>query len=69
MSERVVQKGSEEVELSAVITPVNWPNKRPFKVQMGLLAEPRPRTWSLLAAVAQVMKPAAPLASPGGEGR
>lgn len=69
VSERVVQKGSEEVELSAVITPVNWPNKRPFKVQVGLLAEPRPRKWSLLAAVSQVMKPAAPLASPGGEGK
>ena len=69
VSERVVQKGSEEVELSAEITPVNWPNKRPFKVQVGLMAEPRPKTWSLLAAVAQVMKPAPPLAAPGGEGK
>lgn len=69
VSEQRVQKGSEEVELSAVITPVKWPDKRPFKVQVGLLAEPRPRKWSLLAAVSQVMKPAAPLASPGGEGK
>lgn len=69
VSERRVKKGSAEVELSAVITPVNWPDKRPFKVQVGLLAEPRPRKWSLLAAVAQVMKPAAPLASPGSDGK
>jgi len=69
VTEQKVQKGSEEVELSAVITPVNWPDKRPFKVQVGLLAEPRPRKWSLLAAVSQVMKPAGPLVSPGGEGK
>ncbi len=66
--EKIVQKGSEEVELAAVITPVNWPAKTPFKVQVGLLAEPRPRAWSLLAAATQVMKPAPPLAEPEGAG-
>jgi hypothetical protein len=62
-----VMAGSEAVELSATIVPVTWPKPQPFKFYVGLSAEPHPGQWSLLAAVAQVMKPiATPVAARGG---
>ena len=54
-----VDAGSEEIELAAVIVPVTWPKAQPFKVSVGLSAEPHPKQWSLLAAVTQVLKPLA----------
>ncbi len=57
-----VLAGEEQVELSAMIVPVAWPKAQPFKLSVGLSAEPHPGQWSLLVAVAQVMKPiAAPM--------
>jgi hypothetical protein len=54
-----VLAGEEQVELSAMIVPVTWPKAQPFKLSVSLSAEPHPGQWSLLVAVAQVMKPIA----------
>lgn len=53
-----VLAGEEQVDLVATIVPVAWPKGQPFKLSVGLSAEPHPGQWSLLAAVTQVMKPA-----------
>ena len=60
-----VMAGEDEIELSATIVPVTWPKAQPFKLSVSLSAEPHPGQWSMLAAMAQVMKPtAAPAAAP-----
>lgn len=58
VTDQPVMAGTEEIELSATILPVTWPDARPFKLYVSLSAEPRPGEWSLLSAVSQVMKPA-----------
>lgn len=58
VTDQSVMAGTEEIELSATIVPVTWPDGLPFKLYVSLSAEPRPGEWSLLAAVSQVMKPA-----------
>ena len=59
-----VMAGEDEIELSATIVPVTWPKAQPFKLSVSLSAEPHPGQWSMLAAMAQVMKPtAAPAAA------
>ncbi len=60
-----VMAGEDEIEISATIVPVTWPKAQPFKLYVSLSAEPHPGQWSLLAAMAQVMKPiATPAAKP-----
>lgn len=59
VTNRPVMAGEEAIELSATIVPVTWPKAQPFKLSVGLSAEPHPGQWSLLAAKAQVMKPIA----------
>jgi hypothetical protein len=59
VSDEWVKIGSKELELSAVIAPVNWPAGQPFKVFVSLSAEPHPTQWSMLAAVTQAMPKAA----------
>jgi hypothetical protein len=56
VTDRPVEAGTEEVELSATIIPVTWPDAQPFKLYVGLSAEPRPGQWSLLAAMTQMLK-------------
>ena len=66
MTSQPVKAGTEEAELSASIVPVTWPDGQPFKLYVSLSAEPHPNQTSLLAAMAQVMKPAAaPVAARG----
>ena len=66
VADQTVMAGIEEAELSATILPVTWPKAQPFKLSVSLSAEPHPKQTSLLAAVTQVMKPAAaPVAAKG----
>ena len=51
-----VMAGAEGREFSATITPVEWSKKQPFAVRVGLLAEPHPGQWSLLAVDVQALK-------------
>ena len=52
-----VMAGNDEIELTATVVPVTWPDAQPFKVNVSLSAEPHPGQWSLLATISQVMKP------------
>lgn len=64
VADQAVMPGTDEIELSATIVPVTWPKAQPFKLYVSLSAEPHPGQWSLLTAVAQVMKPIpAPIAA------
>jgi hypothetical protein len=63
VTDKPVEAGADEIELSAVVVPVVWPKEQPFKLSVGLSAEVRPQQWSLLAAVARVLKAAAAPAS------
>ena len=70
VTDKPLEAGSDEIELSATIVPVTWLKAQPFKASVSLSAEVHPKEWSLLAAVTQVMKPtAAPGAARGGEAK
>ncbi|MSU24347.1 MAG: hypothetical protein EXS32_11055 [Opitutus sp.] len=64
VTNRPVMAGEKEIEMTATIVPVTWPKAQPFKVYVGLSAEPHPGQWSLLVAKAQVLKPIAAPAPP-----
>lgn len=57
VTDHPVEAGTADIELSAAIVPVTWPKAQPFKLSVSLSAEPHPNQWSLLAAMAQVLKP------------
>lgn len=64
VTQQEAMRGTDDVELSANIIPVAWPKDQPFKLYVSLSGEPHPKQTSLLAAVSQVMKPAAPTSPP-----
>lgn len=63
VTNKPLDAGAEDIDLSAMVVPVTWPKGEPFKLYVSLSGEVRSNQWSLLAAEARAMKPTAPPAA------